>query len=367
MLTVAVDATPLVGDRTGIGKAVSGLIRELASRPDLSLIGYGLTMRGWRNVRGALPPGARPSRGPMPAGPLLDVWGRSDLAPVEWWTGSVDVVHGTNYVVPPAKHASRLVSVWDLTAVHYPQLCTPTSRKYPGLIGRAVREGAWVHTGASSVAAEIVDHFGADPSRVRVIAPGIEPASDGSPGVPPRPSGPPYILGLGTTEPRKDFPNLVAAFDRIASRHPDLELRIAGPEGWGESQVRSAVDASPHAGRIKRLGWIADTRGLIAGAAVFAFPSIYEGFGYPPLEAMSLGVPVVATSAGAVPEIAGDAALLVKPGDPDALAGALSCVLDNGDVRAQLVEKGKARAARFSWDAAASAMQDLYAEIAGKR
>jgi glycosyltransferase involved in cell wall biosynthesis len=172
---------------------------------------------------------------------------------------------------------------------------------------------------------------------------------------------------MGTTEPRKDFPGLVKAFDRIASRYPDLELRIAGPEGWGEDQVRSAIAASPHRGRIKRMGWVADTGGLVAGATVFAFPSIYEGFGYPPLEAMSLGVPVVATSAGAVPEIAQDAAVLVEPGDPDALGRALSCVLDDGELRAQLVEKGKARAARFSWDAAASAMRDLYAEIAGKR
>jgi glycosyltransferase involved in cell wall biosynthesis len=219
-----------------------------------------------------------------------------------------------------------------------------------------------VHTGASAVAAEIVDHFGAEPSRVRVIPPGVD-----LPGEVPRPAGPPYILGLGTTEPRKDFPSLVTAFDRIASCHPDLELRIAGPEGWGESQVRSAIESSPHRGRIKRLGWVADTRGLIAGATVFAFPSIYEGFGYPPLEAMSLGVPVVATSAGAVPDIAGDAAVLVEPGDPEALARALSCVLDDGDLRAQLVEKGKARAALFSWETAASAMRDLYYEIADKR
>ena len=364
VLTVAVDATPLVGDRTGIGKAVTGLVTELAGRPDLSLVGYGLTTRGWRRLRRALPDSVRPARAPMPAGALLALWSRVDAAPIEWWTGRVDVVHGTNYAVPPAKRAGRLVTVWDLTAVHYPELCTPTSRKYPGLVERAVGEGAWVHTGSCSVAKEIVEHFGADPSRVRVIAPGVAvPVAVRGPAD----SKPPYILGIGTTEPRKDFPGLVAAFDRLAQSHPDLELRIAGPEGWGEQYVRSAIAGSPHRDRIKRLGWVTDPSALIAGAAVFAYPSIYEGFGYPPLEAMALGVPVVATAAGAVPETAGDAALTVTPGDPEALAEGLGRVLDDPELRQRLVERGRRRAAGFSWEAAGEAMSRLYAEIAGAR
>ena len=362
MVTVAVDATPLVGDRTGIGKAVSGMVTELARRPELTLIGYGLTIRGWRSFRRALPNRMKPSRAPMPASALLALWSRVDVAPIEWWTGRVDVVHGTNYSVPPAKRAKRLVTVWDLTAVRYPELCTPTSRKYPGLVARALSEGAWVHTGACSVAKEIVEHFGADPSKVRVIPPGI--------GAPvglsvPFDAGSPYVLGIGTTEPRKDFPELVAAFERIASAHPDLELRIAGPEGWGEQELRSAIDRSPFRPRIKRLGWVDDVDALIAGAAVFAYPSLYEGFGYPPLEAMNLGVPVVATAAGAVPETAGDAALMVQPGDTDAFAEALASVLDDRAVRERLIESGNRRVAAFSWDAMASAMSSLYAEMAG--
>lgn len=343
---------------------MSGMFRELPGRAGLSVVGYGLTAGGWGRVRRALPRQVRPSRGPMPAAAMLRLWSRADVPPVEWWTGRVDVVHGTNYVVPPARNAGRLVSVWDLTAVRFPELCTPTSRRYPPLVERAIKQGAWVHTGACSVAKEIVEHFGAEPSRVKVIPPGIDPPSGRAR---PKEARAPYVLGLGTSEPRKDFPGLVAAFERIALSHPDMELWIAGPEGWGEERLRETIARSPFRQRIKRLGWVSDVAGLIGGAEVFAYPSIYEGFGYPPLEAMSLGVPVVATSAGAVPEVAGDAVVMVEPADADALADALARVIDDNELRSKLVDRGRARAARFTWEAAAGSMHALYSEIAGSR
>src|SRR6202035_5587525 len=102
VLTVAIDATPLVGDRTGIGVAVTGMVRELSTRPDVQLVAYGLTARGWSRLRAALPSGVRPPRGPMPAAALLGAWARAEFPAVEWWSGQVDLVHGTNFVVPPA-------------------------------------------------------------------------------------------------------------------------------------------------------------------------------------------------------------------------------------------------------------------------
>ena len=121
--------------------------------------------------------------------------------------------------------------------------------------------------------------------------------------------------------------------------------------------------------RIVRLGYV-DDDGLarwLAGAAVLAFPSVYEGFGFPPLEAMAAGVPVVATAAGAVPEVVGDGAVLVAPGDVDALAGALVAVLGDADVRAALIDKGRCRAARFTWEACGAGLAELYADAAGAR
>jgi glycosyltransferase involved in cell wall biosynthesis len=391
VLTVAVDATPLLGERTGIGVAVAGIVQGLAARDDLNLVAYGLTSRGWTRLGSSLPSGVRLSRAPMPASALLQAWSRSDHPPVEWWTGRVHVVHGTNFVVPPSRRAAPLVSVWDLTAVHHPEWCRPTARRYPDLVRRAVRRGAWVHTGAQSVAAEIVEHFQVDPERVRVIPPGVDPvlagdlgpagdlglAGDLGPAGDPGPAGdrlqrpsphPPYVLGLGRTEPRKDFPGLVTAFDLLAAEHPDLELRLAGPQGWGEAALEAATATAAHRDRIVRMGWVEDRRTLLAGASVFAYSSRYEGFGLPPLEAMALGVPVVATATGALPEVLGDAALLVPAGDPAALAGAIGAVLDDAGLAGRLAAAGRARVTTFSWPATIDALVETYRDmLAGTR
>ena len=363
---VAIDATPLLGSPTGVGRAVQGLVGGLAGRPGVRLTGYGLTARGHRDLPARLPPGVAAVRRPMPAGVLLRLWARADRPRAEWWTGRVDLVHGTNFVVPPAR-AARLVTVHDLTPVLFPELCTPTSRRYPHLIGRALAGGAHVHAVSRTVAGEVMEHFGVGPDRVHVVHNGLDgpPAGPGSgAGLPgsghPVPAGPPYVLGLGTVEPRKNFPRLVAAFDAVADRLADLELRIAGPAGWGEDDLRRAVSGARHRDRIHRLGWVADPTALLSGARVFAFPSLYEGFGFPPLEAMALGVPVVAGAAGSVPEVLGDAALLVDPLDVDALADALLEAIEAGPVRDRLVAAGPPRAGLYSWARAADGMEALY-------
>jgi glycosyltransferase involved in cell wall biosynthesis len=360
--TVAIDATPLLGDRTGVGVGVAGLIGELATRPEVALVGYGFTASGWRRLRARLPAGVRPTIAPMPAGALLRIWTRLDLPPIEWWAGRVDVVHGTNFVVPPARRAGRLLWVHDLTSVRYPELCTPTARRYPALIARAVRQGAWVHTGSQAMAAEVVEHFGVEAGRVRVIPPGVTVPAVGRP-PPPRTGGRPYLLGLGTAEPRKDFPGLVAAFDQLAGAHPDLELRLAGPPGWGEADLAAAIARSAHGGRVQRLGWVDDLGPLLGGAAVFVYPSRYEGFGFPPLEAMALGVPVVATAVGSLPEVLGDAAVLVPPGDPTALAGAVDQVLRDDALRQRLVAAGRDRVGRYTWPKAVDRLLATYEDL----
>ena len=359
MLTVALDATPLLGARTGIGVAVDSFFRALVGRPEVAVTGYGFTARGWRRLTAELPPGVRATARPAPAAALVRIWPRADWPPGEWWTGRTRVVHGTNYVVPPTRMAARLVSVWDMTPVRYPELCTPTTRLYPALVARAVARGAWVHTGAESVAEEIAEHFGVDRDRVRVVPPAVPAA----PATKERAPGPPYVLGLGRTEPRKDFPGLVRAFDLVADQHPDLYLRLAGPAGWAEEEVTAAISAARHRDRIRREGWVGDVAGLIAGAEVFAYPSRYEGFGLPPLEAMALGVPVVATSAGAVPEVVGSAAVLVEPGDADALAAALDGVIADRDRRDDLVRAGRARAGEFSPERTARGLVAAYEEL----
>ena len=128
-----------------------------------------------------------------------------------------------------------------------------------------------------------------------------------------------YVLAIGTAEPRKDLPGLVRAFDSMASRMHDVALVLAGPPGWGSAALEEAVSRSPFASRIVVTGYVDDLDRLLSGAAVLAYPSLYEGFGLPTLEAMAAGVPVVTTTAGALPEVVGDAAVLVKPATPTPL------------------------------------------------
>lgn len=368
-MRIAFDATPLLGQRTGIGAFVAGAFTALRSEPGLELVGYGLTWSGRRQLPTQLPAGVRPCRVPMVAGPLMRIWSRSNVPTIEWWTGKIDAVHGTNFVVPPARRAAEIVTVHDLTPLRFPELCTPTSLAYPGLIRRALGRGAVVHTPSATIAAEVVEEFGVTPDRVRAVPHGI-PGNHCSPlSAPSEPEQPPYILALGTVEPRKDFPTLVRAFDSVAATHADVRLVIAGPPAWGASALDEAIAVAHHSDRIERRGWVSDderTR-LLRGASIFAFPSIYEGFGLPPLEAMAEGVPVVATAAGAVPEVVGTAALLVDIGDVDELSGALTTVLDDEEERARLVKAGSDRIRDFTWERCAQGLAALYRDAAAAK
>lgn len=331
----------------------------------MDIVAYGLSATAGRSLPDVLPDTVRPGRMvPIPATALLRAWAHVDHPVVERWTGPVDVVHGTNFVVPPSRRAARLVTVHDLTSVYFPELCSPTSRRYPELIRRALDRGASVHTVSQAMADDVVEHFRVDPARVHVVHNGLTPLSEP---LPRDESEPPYILALGTVEPRKGLPDLVAAFDRIAGSVPDLQLRIAGPSGWGEEALDAARRSARHAGRIHRIGFVEDRSSLIAGALLLAFPSLYEGFGLPPLEAMSLGVPVVTTRAGAIPEVVGEAALMVPPRDTHALAEALLAVVTDTAARERLIAAGVERARSFSWQRSGRELAGLYRFLATTR
>ena len=372
-LRVAVDATPLLGVRTGVGVFCEWALACLARREELEMSAFAVSWRRRGGIRPHLPAGVRMVDRPMPARPLHRAWGVGTLPPVEWWTGPEDVVHGTNFVVPPTRRAARVVTVHDLTPVRFPEMCDDYTRTYPHLVRRALAQGAWVHTPSRFVAAEVVELLGARPERVVAVHHGIplDPcAAPPPPGALPEPArGAPYLLALGTVEPRKDIPTLVRAFDAVAGQVPDLRLVVAGPEGWGETAYYEAVRRAAHRDRIVRLGWVGgDQRSaLLRHATVYVYPSLYEGFGFPPLEAMVAGVPVVTTTAGALPEVVGDGAELVAPGDADALAAAVLVLATDPPARERAVARGRAHTARFGWERTAAGLSDLYRRAAADR
>ena len=370
MTTLAVDATALLGPRTGIGAFVAELLPRLAVDPDLDVVAYATTWRGRGRLRPALPAGVRSVDRPLPARPLRAAWARADHPTLEGLIGPVDVVHGPNYVVPPTRSAARVASVHDLTFLRFPELSTSDTLAYGPLLRRAVAGGAWVHVDATAIGDEVVAELGVPPERVAVVplAPTAVPEADPADGRA-LAGAERYVLALGTVEPRKDLPGLVTAFDAVAATVPDVRLVIAGPDGWGATALHEALDASAHRARIVRLGWVDDGQraALLRGAAVLAYPSRYEGFGLPPLEAMSVGTPVVATDTGALPETCGDAAELVATGDVDALGAALARVLDDEGRADRLRAAGRANVARFSWDATTEGLVALYRRAVADR
>jgi glycosyltransferase involved in cell wall biosynthesis len=366
-LDVAFDATPLLGTKAGVGAFCTGALAALAAVDDVRVRAFAVSWRRRGRIVEHLPPGVAVVDRSMPARPVHRAWRLTSLPPIEWFTGRTDVVHGTNFIVPPARRAARVVTVHDLTTVRFPEMCDDYTQTFPPLVRRAIRQGAWVHTPSAFVREEVVELLGAAPERVRAVHHGVPPvecssaSSVAGAGSGPVPDGP-YVLALGTVEPRKDVATLVRAFDQVAGRHRDLSLVVAGRAGWGMERFEAAVAASPWRERVVRLGYVSQAHRsrLLRGATLFAFPSVYEGFGFPPLEAMVAGVPVVTTTAGSLPEVVGDGAELVEPGDADALASAIDRLLVDDGARADLVARGRRRTRAFSWRECAAGLAALY-------
>lgn len=365
-IRVALDATPLLGDRTGIGEVVDGIIQELASREELAISAYALTLRGRSDLKAALPDGVDCATRPIPARWVRRRWLRSDSPRIEQWTGPIDVVHATNYVAPPAK-VPVIVSVYDLTVLRFPELCRPDTLEYPALLKRAIQRGAILHAPSKAIAEELISELKAPLDRVVTIPLGLPHVYGGDPDagrVVARAER--YVLTLGSIEPRKNLPGLVSAFNILASNDASVYLVHAGPSGWDGGAFESSIRNSPYRDRIHVLGYVdADTRAnLLAGASVFAYPSLYEGFGFPPLEAMATGVPVVASSVGSLPEVLGDGACFVAADEPEALASALAQLLSDSETRERLIQRGLVISKGYSWSKTAGALISLYRSLA---
>ncbi len=242
-MRVAYDVTSLLDRRTGVGAFTGEVLTRIATVADLDVVGYSVSWRGRARAGELLPSTVRRARGPMAAQPLRQLWRRTDWPPIEWWTGAVDLVHGPNFMVPPAKGGTiELATVHDLTCVRFPELCTRDTLHYPDLIRRALQRGAHIHAVSQFVADEVVQTFAVESDRVHVVPNGIDPVQQGDAAAGrARVAADRYVLAVGTIEPRKDLPLLVDAFDHVARTREDVSLVVAGQDGWGSDAFTAAV------------------------------------------------------------------------------------------------------------------------------
>jgi glycosyltransferase involved in cell wall biosynthesis len=266
-----------------------------------------------------------------------------------------DVIHGTNFVLPPpGRGAAGVVTIHDLSYLRFPETVSSASARYRELVPRSLRRAALVIADTNAVAEEIVAEYHLEPARVRAIPLGVDTAWFDAPAQPPAELHLPerYLLFVGTLEPRKNLSTLLTAFRELRRQDPSTPpLVLAGPAGWGPRLDTAGLDAQD----VRQVGYLDSgaLRSVVAHAAALCFPSIYEGFGLPPLEALAAGTPVVASDLAPLREVLKDAGSAVRffpPHDPDALARAISMTLAAPREPAE----GIAHARRFTWARTAS-------------
>jgi len=375
-MMVCLDLSAAAQERAGLGRYAASLGQALVS------VGAPLTafVNDTRNSHLAPPLNRLPTRSvhlarkPWRLRAAATYFGAPSLDAV---FAGMQVYHATEHLLPRLKHVGGVFTLHDVAYLRYPQYHLLQNRLFLSfMMPRFLAQADRVITISESTRRDALQHYALDPAKIDVIAEGVEPrftpevaaeqvsAVRAVYNLPAR-----FILFVGTIEPRKNLPALLEAYAALRAKHPDVGLVIAGGKGWLYQRFFERLAALGLQDVVKRTGFVPDEQlpALLNAAEVFAFPSHFEGFGLPPLEAMACGVPVVCSNASSLPEVMGEAGLLVPPDDKRAWVEALDRLLSDPALRQDLVVRGLARARLFTWETAARQTLAVYERVAEER
>ncbi|HQR45922.1 MAG TPA: glycosyltransferase family 1 protein [Thermoanaerobaculia bacterium] len=360
-MRIAVDARPFEERPTGAGRVLGGLLPAWRR----SFPADTFVLLSPRPVF-LPPPLAGDAALAVRTGPPLPgtIWLQTVAGRAARRAGA-DLFLGTLSIVPALSSLPSVALVHDLTPLLHPEWHPWKNRLgFSPFFGATVRRAARIATVSAATREDLLRLYPDAAERTAVVPNGLTPAP-GPPGGAAPNGGRPYVLFLGTLEPRKNLPRLVAAMEAIWDRTPDFpDLLLAGGAGWGLPGFAEGLGRSRHAARIRPLGWQPDGEcaRLLRGARLLAYPSLYEGFGLPPLEAMALGIPVVGSASSSLPEVIGDAGLLPDPESVEGIAAALRRAHEDAAWREAARARGLERAKAFTWEASAARLRSLCEE-----
>jgi glycosyltransferase involved in cell wall biosynthesis len=357
---IVVDYRPAMRQRSGVGEYIHRLVNAFASGPgrDDEVVLFSSSLK--HEVDPAVVQGLRVVNRRVPVRVLNRLWHRLGWPPVELLVeGPFDIAHSPHPLMLPSRSGARVVTIHDLDFLGHPERTDGEVRRdYPKL----VREHAGL---ADHIVVNSAYTGGEVHQRLDVPHGAITVCRAGAPPWQPRAQQPPRgpILFVGTLEPRKNIAGLLDGYERLLAGRSDApDLLLAGRPTAKVGAALERLKRPPLLGRVRQLGYVSDERRreLYERASLLVLPSFNEGFGLPVLEAMTVGVPVVASARGAIPEVLGDAGLLVDPDDADGLADAMERMLFDRQLCAQAVARGLRRSLIFDWRASAEALHDAY-------